>query len=214
MTTKLSNGKHAPRKRLSAVERRELIERAATQVFAELGYQDAAMDEIARRSGVSVPVLYDHFESKLALYARLLERHFAELRAAWGPKLLGRGSAERRTARAIDALFAYVETQPCACSMLFREPSGDNEVRAIHRRAAAQSWALVLNTLSGRIGAENLSGAHGPVMVGEILRTGLQGLALWWSEHPQVSRAQVVGAAMNLLWSGLGRMYRGQVWSG
>lgn len=27
--------------------------------------------------GISVPVLYDHFESKQGLHKRLLERHFA-----------------------------------------------------------------------------------------------------------------------------------------
>ena len=42
----------SPRKRLTADARRELIELAATEVFAERGYRDASMDEIARRSGV------------------------------------------------------------------------------------------------------------------------------------------------------------------
>ena len=62
------------RRRLSAAARRELIERAATEVFAERGYAGASIDEIARRSGVTPPVVYDHFASKLALFTRLLER--------------------------------------------------------------------------------------------------------------------------------------------
>ncbi len=41
---------------MSAGGRREVIEAAATEVFAERGYQAATMDEIARRSGVSAPV--------------------------------------------------------------------------------------------------------------------------------------------------------------
>ncbi|MDE0855356.1 MAG: TetR/AcrR family transcriptional regulator [Nevskia sp.] len=213
MTIRLSSGGPAPRKRLGAAERRELIEHAATEVFAKRGYQDTTMEEIARCSGVSVPVLYDHFESKQALHGRLLERHFAGLRAAWGPELLGKGDADQRIARTIDALFAFVQAQPYACRLLFRESSGDSEAAAIHRRAAAQSWDLVLQTLSGQIGAENLASAHGLVMVGEILRTGLQGLALWWSENPRVPRTEVVDAAMNVLWTGLERMRNGQLWN-
>jgi hypothetical protein len=36
-------------------------------------------------------------------------------------------------------------------------------------------------------------------MATEVLRTGLIGLALWWQEHPDVTRAQVVHAAMRAL---------------
>ena len=44
-------------------------------------------------------------------------------------------------------------------------------------------------------------------MVIELLRSAIAGLALWWYEHREVPREQVVAAAMNALWvgsSGLG----------
>src|SRR3954468_18044925 len=47
------------------------------------------MDEIARRSGVTPPVLYDHFDSKLDLHRRLLERTRDELLAMWRAELAG-----------------------------------------------------------------------------------------------------------------------------
>src|SRR4051812_38386290 len=75
------------RKRLTAAERRVLIENAAVEVFAERGYQRASMEEIAKRSGISVPVLYDHFSNKLDLYKRLLERTRNELLEMWGVHL-------------------------------------------------------------------------------------------------------------------------------
>ena len=93
------------RQRLSAAERREVIELAATEVFAERGYHAASMEEIARRSGVSVPVVYDHFASKQELHRRLLERHFAELRALWAARIDAEPS-EGQLADAIDAWFA------------------------------------------------------------------------------------------------------------
>jgi AcrR family transcriptional regulator len=64
------------RKRLTAAARREVIAAAATELFAERGYQRASIEEIARRSGVTPPVVYDHFASKRDLYRDLLERHF------------------------------------------------------------------------------------------------------------------------------------------
>ena len=75
------------RKRLTRAQRREVIERAATQVFAEHGYERAGIDEIARRSGVTPPVVYDHFASKQDLYRRLLERQRDDLVTFWAKRL-------------------------------------------------------------------------------------------------------------------------------
>jgi len=52
-----------------------LIEAAAI-VFAEAGYAAAAVDEIARRAGVTIGALYGHFASKEELFLTVLEDHF------------------------------------------------------------------------------------------------------------------------------------------
>jgi len=43
-------------------------------------------------------------------------------------------------------------------------------------------------------------------MTWEVIRAALQGLALWWYEHQDIPRDQIVTAAMNTLWTGLERM--------
>jgi AcrR family transcriptional regulator len=48
-------------------------------VFVAQGYHAAAMDDIAERAGVSKPVLYQHFPSKLELYLALLDQHAERL---------------------------------------------------------------------------------------------------------------------------------------
>ena len=72
-----------------------MIERCATEVFAERGYRGASMSEIARRAGVTVPVLYDHFDSKIDLHRRLLERTRNELLEVWREHLGGERAGER-----------------------------------------------------------------------------------------------------------------------
>jgi AcrR family transcriptional regulator len=52
--------------------REELLE-AALQVFAERGYRDSSVDEIAERAGYSKGALYWHFASKDELFFALLE---------------------------------------------------------------------------------------------------------------------------------------------
>lgn len=67
-------------KRLPAPQRREVILDAATQTFVEMGYHGAHMDIIAERAGVTKPILYRHFPSKLSLLLSILDRAREELR--------------------------------------------------------------------------------------------------------------------------------------
>ena len=60
--------------RLSRPARRKQLLGAAQDVFVASGYHATAMDEIADRAGVSKPVLYQHFPSKLELYLAVLDR--------------------------------------------------------------------------------------------------------------------------------------------
>ncbi|MGO9780799.1 MAG: helix-turn-helix domain-containing protein, partial [Streptosporangiaceae bacterium] len=57
--------------RLPRQARRRQLLGAAQEVFVSQGYHAAAMDEIAERAGISKPVLYQHFPSKLELYLAL-----------------------------------------------------------------------------------------------------------------------------------------------
>jgi AcrR family transcriptional regulator len=177
------------RKRLSKEERREVIERAATELFAQLGYDGAGMDLIAQRSGVTVPVLYDHFASKDDLYRRLLERQRDDLVQFWAQRLplpAGPSALEHL----IDAYYQYVEAHPFAYRMYFR----DTAHRDIQQQGVTMLAAL-LKTVPGFEDADQAT----LEMSTEVMRTGLIGLALWWQDHPEVSREQVVRAAMRAL---------------
>jgi AcrR family transcriptional regulator len=203
------------RTRMSAEQRREVIERAATEVFAERGYQGAGMDEIARRSGVSPPVLYDHFDSKLDLHRRLLERTREELLEMWRTELSGDEPAEQRVPRALDAWARYVEEHPFAARMYFQEPSGDPEVRAVHAEVTGPARAALGAILGSEPGGAEIAGADelSLEMAAEVIRSGLTGLAIWWIDHPEVPRAQIVETAINVIWVGLERVSRGERWS-
>ncbi|HEU5064234.1 MAG TPA: TetR/AcrR family transcriptional regulator [Solirubrobacterales bacterium] len=213
MSTRRADG--PARKRLSASQRREKIEAAATELFAERGYPGASIEEIARQAGVTPPVVYDHFASKLDLYRQLLEIHFAQLREIWGSKWPGDDPPATRAARSIDAWFAYVERSGVA-KLLFREPSGDRGAEAVHAEVSAGSRDQVMKMYVAEPGAEEVTGSlagEGVEMAWVVLRGVLQGLALWWLDHPEVPRERVVAVAMNSLWIGFERAAAGEGWS-
>ena len=197
---------------MTAPQRREVIERVATEVFAERGYEGASIDEIARRSGVSAPVVYDHFASKQDLYRRLLVRTRDELLEMWREHLASDAPAGVRIPRALDAWAAYVETHPYASRMYFRETTGVPEVMAFHRELHAQARTALGALLAREPGSERLAGSDDPEaleMAAEVIRSGLTGLAVWWNDHPDVPREQIVATAVAVLWTGLDRASRG-----
>ena len=200
---------------MTAAERREVIERTALDVFAERGFHGASMEEIARRSGITPPVVYDHFASKLALHKRLLERTRDELLDMWRQNLAGRESSEERIPRALDAWASYVEQHPYAPRIFFHETTGDPEIQAIHREVQGQARAALGAVLGREPGGGRIAGsADGAAleMAAEAIRAGLTGLAIWWSEHPDVPREQIVATAVNTFWIGFERVRRGEGW--
>ena len=204
-----------PKRRMSASRRRETIERAATEVFAEHGYGGASIAAIASRAGVSAPVVYDHFESKRALHAHLLAKHLSEMRGVWRDHLIGDEPVVGRIAQALDGWFAYVESHPYAWRMVFRETSGDPEVKADHDRIQGESRRELVPLLAALPGGEVLAGSsdfRAQEMAIELLRAAIAGLALWWYDHRDIPREQVVAAAMNVLWLGFDRFFAGERW--
>lgn len=63
---------------MSGVDRRDQILAAATAVFADRGFSGATTQQIAKAAGVSEPLLYRHFPSKVALHKAVLRRAVLE----------------------------------------------------------------------------------------------------------------------------------------
>ena len=57
----------------------ERILDAAEAAFADKGFEGTTLRDVADRVGIRIPSLYNHFESKDALYAAVLERGIAPL---------------------------------------------------------------------------------------------------------------------------------------
>ena len=60
-------------RRLTAGARRRQLFDVALSLFAEHGYAATTMDDIAEAAGVTKPLVYQHFDSKRALYLELMD---------------------------------------------------------------------------------------------------------------------------------------------
>src|SRR6201998_1676625 len=67
------------RRRMTGKERREQLLDIGRRLFAERGFEDTAIEEIAAQAGVSKPVVYEHFGGKEGLYAVVVDREVERL---------------------------------------------------------------------------------------------------------------------------------------
>ena len=184
------------RARLSAAQRRGLIEDAAARLFAQRGYVATTVEDIVSEAGVSKPMLYRHFESKKELHMKLLERRRDELAAAPLDSFLqAEGKPEDRLPAMIEAWFAHVEQHPDTSRLLFQDATGDPDIHALQRelrrRQRAADMAL-LREFAPLLPEDELE------PLGEIIRSSLTGLALWWLDNPDVPRATVASATLRV----------------
>jgi AcrR family transcriptional regulator len=198
--------------RLTRAERRAEIARAAEEVFAEHGYAEASMDAIAARAGVSAPVLYDHFDSKAELHLALLRERGPAILEAVAERISTERDAEARLRAGIDAFFAFVHDHPATWRLLFRDAPTEPTVFEEARRYQAQTTAALASLLRADAGAFAKREARleeATEVIGELLKTGLNGLAGWWWEHRDVPRERLVELVMITVWTGLERTYAG-----
>src|SRR5215472_13920461 len=110
-----------PRKVPRAVRVPQMLETAG-RLFADRGFHEASMDEIAEAAGVSKPMLYSYFGSKEGLYFAYVDAAYRELISAIDDAVATAGSdPERQLRLGTLAYYAYVGEHRHAFRVLFRE---------------------------------------------------------------------------------------------
>ncbi|MFW6866101.1 TetR/AcrR family transcriptional regulator [Nocardioides sp. CPCC 206347] len=196
------------RRRLSAPARRQRIEAAAVEVFADRGYDASSVGEIATAAGVTRTVLYDHFKSKRELYVQVLDSQNAAMLAEVGAGITGAGAGPDRLRSTIAAYLSFARQRPAARRLLVDPiPTGDadlDQVLAAYRTARAQAVAMMLAPDLARSGV--VAGSTESTVIVEFLITGVDGVARWWQDHPIATLDEVTDIAARLLWNGLPRI--------
>ena len=200
----------AKRQRLKPEVRRERLLEAATEVFAERGYEGARVEQIADVAQVSPGLLYRHFEGKQELYEELLmlaNRQLMEhLAQAAAPDL----PTDQRVLRGLDAFFSFVEGHRNLWRLIMKDVV-EPEIAAIREDVERRSVAVVASLAA----QESDFGGTQPherelEMVSVIVVGAVVSLASWWMDHPKVPRNVIVAVAMETLWVGLERARAGE----
>ena len=100
--------------------RRAILE-AAEALFAERGYAEARLEDVAEAVGIRRASIVYHFRDKRELYDAVLADVFAGLRGRIEASLLAPGPLSRRIPAATGAWVDYVGERPSVARLLLRE---------------------------------------------------------------------------------------------
>lgn len=175
-----------PHGRVPRDVRRRQIVAVAGELFAERGYHGASMGELARRVGVSKPVIYDLIGSKEELYRASCEEVTAEASEEIAAAVLAHDDPGARLHAGAVAAFRFAARHERAAAVLFSEAGGPfaDEVDWMRR----QSGQLVAGLLADQAAREGRSLDSVRLdAIGHAVAGTFQALALWWRDHADVT---------------------------
>jgi AcrR family transcriptional regulator len=192
--------------RLPRDERRQQLLAAASEVFVNRGYHAAGMDEISDCAGVSKPVLYQHFSSKLELYVAVLQSYVDTLIAGVRQALRSTTDNKQRVRAAVQAYFDFVDHEAQGFRLVFEsdligEPQVQRRVEQATESCVDAVYDLVahdsgLDAYRARILAVGLVGAS-------------QFTARYWLEaNRPIPKEDAVDTTVALAWGGLSHVPR------
>lgn len=156
--------------RMPRDQRRIQLLDAASEVFASKGYHAAAMDDIADAAGVSKPVLYQHFPSKLDLYLALLDQSCERLVEVVEGALASTDANADRVIATVAAFYEFVSSESGDFRFIFESDlTGD--------RAVQQRLSQVNAEISDAIAEVIAEDTALPVQQAKLLAVCLVGIA-------------------------------------
>ncbi len=136
--------------RLPAEERKAAVLECACGIFSAGSYRGTTTAEIARKAGVTEPVLYRHFASKRDLYLAVLEESWRRLRALW-ERVVEEETDPRFWVGAMGRAYLESKDSKVLCAELWiqalTEASGDPEIRKLLRRQMREVHAFVSDVI-------------------------------------------------------------------
>jgi AcrR family transcriptional regulator len=193
------------RSRLSRLDRMEQTLAAAHDLFAERGYAEVTMDEIAAAVGVTKPLLYNYFGNKERLYIACMERAGDALTATVDRAVAETKSPSDALGAGVHAFFAFLDSDRGAWAVLFDETLPNHgevaERVADYRRRIT---GLVAGSLLAQLPQERRTAARVEV---EALSAALLGaaeaLARWWLRTEALSAEEAAELLTSTIEPGL-----------
>jgi len=187
--------------RLPRDQRRGQLLVVASDVFVDHGYHAAGMDEIADRAGVSKPVLYQHFSSKLELYLAVLHRHVDNLVSGVQQALRTTTDNRQRLYEAVQAFFDFIEHDSQGYRLIFENDYVTEPEVAAQVRVATESC---IDAVFALISADSGLDPHRARMIAVgLVAISVDSARYWLDSDRPISKSDAVEGTVQFAWGGL-----------
>jgi AcrR family transcriptional regulator len=188
---------------MTGAERREQLIDVARGLFAERGFDGASVEEIAARSEVSKPVVYEHFGGKEGLYAVVVDREVGRFLEMATRVLEGDDTMPKFEVAAV-SLLRYIQDNADGFRILVRDSnptSGSGTFASLISDVASQVEYILGDVLKARGYDPKLAPMYAQMLVGMVAFTGQ-----WWLDARKPDLEVVAAHLVNLAWNGLSQL--------
>ena len=180
-----------------AVRERQLVE-LGEQLFAERGFAKASMDELARRAGVTKPVIYELFGSKDGLFRACLEGLALRMAEEIAEAARSEQDPEGRLRAGGLAFLRFALENRVAYELLYEGRFSDAAVN-VRRRQADLILELMWEMAPDDVDSRELE------LAANAVNSAYEGVAHWMWDHPESDVEQLADWTVELLLPGLRR---------
>ncbi len=181
-----------------AVRRRQLVE-LAEQLFAERGFTRTSMEELARRAGVTKPVIYELFDSKDGLFGACVDRAIERMADSIVEAFRSETEPEARLRAGGLAFLRFARDNRVAWDLMAMQPRFAEQAQAVRR-----DQAQLIRMLMAEIAPEGTDPQELEA-VAYAVNSAYEGAAHWMWEHPDTPVERVADWIVALLLPGLRR---------
>ena len=180
-----------------AVRQRQLVE-LGEELFLERGFAKASMDELARRAGVTKPVIYELFGSKDGLFNACLEGLALRLATQIADAARAGTDPESRLRDGGLAFLRFATENRVAYELLY-EGRFSEAAATVRRRQATLILELMREMAPDDVDPRELEVAANAV------NSAYEGVAHWMWDHPDIPLETLADWTVELLLPGLRR---------
>jgi AcrR family transcriptional regulator len=181
-----------------AVRERQLLELAA-ELFGERGYGGASMDELARRAGVTKPVVYELFGSKEGLFGACVEQAARRMAASIAAAVRAETELEARLRAGGLAFLRFAADNRVAWDLMAMGGSFAEQAQRVRASQALLIRELMSEVAPGGVDPRELD------VAAHAVNSAYEGIAHWMWDHPDVPLELVADWMVELLLPGLRR---------
>lgn len=158
----------------------------AEELFAERGFSGASMDELARRAGVTKPIIYGLLGNKDGVFRACMDRVAMDLARAVTEAVSAEDDPRERLAAGARAWFGFVADHRSLWNAVLA--GGDTPIGAEAEEIRRRQAVVIADLLAGD--AVAAGGDPSPLLIdalAHLLIGAFESIGRWSGDHPELS---------------------------